>query len=251
MSRLIFLPILLLTLVLANCASDRVANKEKVDALRQMGSYKVREGNLREGLAHLLEAAELDPNNPDLYHEIGRVYREMGKYDLSLQNFQKALRLRPDFPDVQNDLGTLYALMERYDLAIEYFQKAVDNLLYKTPDIAYNNMGRVYYKTGDYQKAINYYLRAIKAFPNYATYHSNLGFAYEAVNRWDNAIEAYRESIRINTEYTIPYLRLGNIYYDLRMKKEARDILERLLALDKEGPHTLEAKKILIKLDDR
>jgi type IV pilus assembly protein PilF len=243
------LSILLFTLLLANCASQRAANKERVDALQNMAGYELREGNEREALGHLLEAEKLDPDDPELSYEIAKVYRDINEYDLSLHYFKKTLELKPDYSEAWNDLGILYSKSQKWDPAIQSFQRAVDNLLYKTPDIAYNNMGLVYYRKGEYQKAIECYMKAINTF-HYATYYTNLGLAYEAINRWDNAVDAYKDSIRIDKEYTTPYLRLGKIYYKLKMKKEARDILEQLLALDKEGPHTLEAKKILIELDE-
>ena len=54
----------------------------------------------------------MDPNNPELSHEIALAYRDMGQYDLSLQYFQKTFRLNPDFPEARNNLGTLYILLK-------------------------------------------------------------------------------------------------------------------------------------------
>ena len=234
----------------SGCVQERVAtHQERAKALQNMGISFVREGNLREGLARLLEADELDPDNPDLKHELAYVLMDLGEYDRSLYYFQESLRLRPDTPIVHNNLGTLYLRMQQWDQAIIHFQKALDNLLYKTPDIAYNNIGLAYYGKGEYTKAITNYLKAIKAFPGYAACHTNLGLAYETVDRWDNAVESYQKAIQYEPGNPVPYIRMANLYHSLKLKDKAVAILKEFLGLVKDGPDADTARKMLEKYD--
>jgi Tfp pilus assembly protein PilF len=186
--------LILIPFLITGCASNRVSSSaggnDNVQAMEDMGLSLVRQGDLRAGLEQLLKAVELEPKNPDLHHELALVYRDLEEYDYSLQHFNRALNLKPEFPEASNNLGTLYLLMGEWDSAIESFQAAVDDLLYKTPHIAYKNMGFAYYNKGEYEKAIESYLMALKEFPNYASCHVNLGIAYEALNRTDEAIDA-------------------------------------------------------------
>ena len=71
----------------AGCVQEKVVTSqpERAHALQNMGVSLAREGNLREGLARLLEADELDPDNPDLKHELALVLMELGEYDKSLE----------------------------------------------------------------------------------------------------------------------------------------------------------------------
>ncbi|MBW2119136.1 MAG: tetratricopeptide repeat protein, partial [Deltaproteobacteria bacterium] len=165
--RTIYITIIaLFSLTCVSCAGNQAATKKKATAFENLGMAHVREGNLRAGLAKLLEAVKLDPENPDLQHEVGIVYRNLGEYKLALPHFKKALALRPRFPEAQNNLGTLYLLLKDWDRAVECFQKAMNDVLYKTPRIAYNNLGLAYYNKGEYQKAIDRYRHAIKLFPS-------------------------------------------------------------------------------------
>lgn len=242
------------SLVLAGCAGSSVTTadtKTNARALEDMGISQVRQGNLRAGLENLLKAVKLDPQNPDLNHELAIVYRDLEKYDLSLQHFKKALNLRPKFPEAQNNLGTLYLLMKQWDLAIESFQTAINNILYQTPEIAYNNMGLAYYNKGLYEKAIECYQKALNTSPGYSACHANLGLVYEKLNRYEDAINAYNKAIKYGPETPGPYLRLGRLYYSQGRMSDASGPLKQFLSMVKEGPDREEAQKLLGTIDSK
>lgn len=234
--------------LLIGCAGKQVATGEKARALEELGVSHYRQGNLRESLQYLLQAKELDPENPDLHHELAQVYRDLSEYDLSLDHFKIAFKLKPQFPEAWNNLGILYGLLKKWDLAIEAFQKAVDDMLYKTPDIAYNNLGLAYYYKGDFKKAIVSYQKALEIFPSYAVCRANLGLAYEAVNQWEQAIEAYKTSIQYDGTNPAPYLRLGSLYDRLNRKAEAVSTLKKFLGVVKQGPGVTEVQALLKKI---
>ena len=124
------------------CATNSMNTEKKVEGLQDLGGAYYRQGDLRLALEKLQEAETLDPNNAEIHHELGMVYKGLAVYDLSLKHLKRALELNPDFSDAQNNLGTVYFLLKEWDQAIACFQKAVSNLLYKTPYKAYENMGR-------------------------------------------------------------------------------------------------------------
>ncbi|MFC1532364.1 tetratricopeptide repeat protein [Thermodesulfobacteriota bacterium] len=241
--------LILSSFLFAGCNGNVATTEGKARAMENMGLSLAREGNLRAGLAHLLEAAELNPNSPNLNYELALVYRDLGEHDLSLQHFHKALSLKPKFPEAHNDLGILYGLLMKWDLAIESFQNAINDILYKTPDVAYNNMGLVFYRKGEYDKAIECYIKALKEFPSSASYYANLGLAYEALNRWQEAIKAYQRSVQYEPDYPPPYFRLGTLYYRQNRNGEASNVLRKFLVMVKEGPETKEAQRLLKKIE--
>jgi type IV pilus assembly protein PilF len=240
------------SILLAGCAENKVVvNKEKARALEDMGISLVRQGKLRAGLEQLLKAVKMDPENPDLHHGIALVYRDLGEYQLSLQHFKKALELKPQFSEAQNNLGTLYLLVKKWDLAIACFQNAVKDILYKTPQFAYNNMGYAYYNKGEYEKAIQYYNMALQSSPSFASCYTNLAIACEAIKRWEEAIEAYKKSIQYAPENPVPHFRLGRLYYELNRRDEAKKTLTTFLSLSPEGPEADEAKALLEKIKSK
>jgi len=238
--------IFLFCLTCIGCAGNRATTKKQAKAFENLGMAFVREGNLRTGLAKLLEAVKLDPENPYLHHEVAVVYRNLGEYKLALPHFNKALALKPRFPEARNNLGTLYLLLKDWDRAIECFQKTVSDVLYKTPHIGYNNLGLAYYNKGAYQKAIDRYRHAIKLFPSYSRCYRNMGIAYEAVNKWDLAIDTYEKAIFFTPEYAAAYLNLGTLYLKLYQNKKAAEALRQTIKTDKKaGPFAEEARRLL------
>jgi len=60
-------------------------------------------------------AAELQPDFPEAWNELGFALRKQGRYADSLDAYDRALQLRPDFPEALEYLGEAYVLMGRLD----------------------------------------------------------------------------------------------------------------------------------------
>ncbi len=232
--------------LLGGCAEDRALLKKKeAKAKEELGISLVRDGQRRAGLKRLLEAAQLDPENPDIHHETALVYRDLGEHERSLQEFHKALALRPDFPEARNNLGTLYLLLKKWDLAIGCFKTAINNVTYETPHFAYNNLGLAYYNQGNYKEALMNYRKALNADPSFGLAYYNLGRVYEAMTKWDEAVDAYKNAISLYSGDVPAHFKLGKLYLKLDRRKEAAHELRRAADLDPDGPLGKEAKALI------
>ena len=65
-----------------------------------------------------------------------------------------------------------------------------------------NNLGIVNNELEDYQKAINYFQKAIKIQPNHANAHNNLGNVFKVLGEHQKAISCYQNAIKINPSNT-------------------------------------------------
>ena len=63
-----------------------------------------------------------------------------------------------------------------------------------------------------YDDAIEAYRQALRINPENADAWNNLGIAYNNLKRYDDAIEAYRQALRINPEYANAWYNLGIAY---------------------------------------
>jgi hypothetical protein len=77
---------------------------------------------------------------------------------------------------------------------------------------AHNNMGDVYAKEGNYEKAIEEFKRAIALKPHYADPYHNAGNIYEVTGRYQEAVAYYEQAIARNPELVITYRHLAHIY---------------------------------------
>lgn len=94
------------------------------DALRK-NDRSVR-ARLRLGsLALLEEARKLDPDNPQVAMEVGRVYVQAGRPDQALAEFGRALALAPNSPEALSNRGVALLLLKQSDAARQDFERAL------------------------------------------------------------------------------------------------------------------------------
>ncbi len=100
--------------------------------------------------------------------------------------------------------------LKLYDKAIEYYQKAI-NINPKYVE-AYNNMGIIYSKQGNDNKALEMYEKAISINPEHASTYANMGAAYNNKGDFDKAIKLYGKAININPSDAESYYNMGLAY---------------------------------------
>jgi tetratricopeptide (TPR) repeat protein len=96
-------------------------------------------------------------------------------------------------------------------------------MLSKTPNAPslHNNLGNAYLELGRYQDAVETYKQAIRIKPDYADAHYNLGVAYGKLGRGQDEIEAYKQAVRIKPDLADAHFNLGNAYNNLGRYKDA------------------------------
>ncbi|MDB5985757.1 MAG: tetratricopeptide repeat protein [Nevskia sp.] len=104
-----------------------------------------------------------------------------------------------DFPNLsgpQTDLGIVYARAKQRDKAFNSFNKAI--AANPKNATAYDWQGILYRESGDYAGAERAYLQALSAQPDYAGAHLNLAILYDVyLKRPQDAAAQYREYQRL------------------------------------------------------
>lgn len=244
MFKICILTALLSSFLFAGCAGTANEKKKKATALEDMGRSLVLQGNSREGLAYLKKAGEINPNNPDIEHELAMVYEDLGENQLALQHFKRAISLKPNFPEAFNNMGTVYSNMKDWDKAMECFQKAASDILYKTPHYAYHNMGLVYFYREDYQKAIESYQKALKLSPSYEKVYFDLAAVYITLNRNEDAIEVYKKAAALSSNRKAD-LSLAALYIKMGRTQDASVLLKSIIETDPRSQAAKDAGQLL------
>ncbi len=99
---------------------------------------------------------------------------------------------------------------------------------------AWAGLGNAYIKLERYNEAIGALRQAIRIDPEYAKAWNNLGSAYYNLNRHHDVIEAYRQAIRIDPEYADAWYNLGVAYRTLNRYHEAIDAYRQAIRIDPE-----------------
>lgn len=165
------------------CAGHRsITAKERDQAAIQydLGVEAMRSCDSRTALSHFQKAVQTDPELEVAHAALALVYHtSFANPDKAIEHYKKALELRPKFSEARGNLATVYQDMGRYDEAIALNQEVLDDILYRTPFIAENNLGWCLYKTGQTQNGIAHIRAAIASNPKFCLGYRNMGIIYE------------------------------------------------------------------------
>ncbi|MDO9230492.1 MAG: tetratricopeptide repeat protein [Syntrophales bacterium] len=87
--------------------------------------------------------------------------------------------------------------------------------------VAWFSLGWVYDELNRYDDAIEAYRAAIRINPEHFTAWHSLGVTYNTLKRHNEAVEAYRQVLRINPEYATAWSNLGIAYINLKRYDDA------------------------------
>ncbi len=125
---------------------NRIQSLIPLDAFELSKRYKQLENSLQS-----------DPNNAELLYSFALAEDQLGHTDASLQHFHKALSLSPYDADILKNIGLLYLKKNRLDLAENYLARAIK--LNPANDEIVLAMGKTYFASFQYQKALDCYIQ--------------------------------------------------------------------------------------------
>jgi tetratricopeptide (TPR) repeat protein len=150
-------------------------------------------------VTHIKAAIDLEPDNARYYFRLGVIYDKWNNKEASIEMMRKVIKLDPKHANALNYLGYTYAdLGQNLDEAERLIKTA---LKYK-PNDGYitDSLGWVYFKKGEFEKAIKYLTRAIELVPDDPIMLEHLGDAYLKVNDKANALKFYQKSLQKKEE---------------------------------------------------
>ena len=122
----------------------------------RMGYYYIDLGLIDKAEKYLKQAIAEDGKLGFAYNELGYLYSEQLKTDLSLQNYLKAVQYDPDDGEGYYGAGLAYYNKQVYDKAIEYLEKAIPRYKkeqkYSYMEDAYTVIVQIYEKQGNEAK---------------------------------------------------------------------------------------------------
>lgn len=150
----------------------------------------------------------------------GRQAAHAGAHDQALRLLRRSLAVAPEQITPLVDLGVALADLGAYDVAQHAFERA----LRVGPDdaAALNGLGYVMYRLERLPVAIEHYRKAI-ARRDDPQYHLNLGLAYLAQQRWGQAEDEFRLSLRGSGA---SYWALNNLGYALQLQGHTEEALK-------------------------
>ena len=145
---------------------------------------------------YIKQAIESDPDNPRYYFRLGVVYDKWNKKEASIATMRKVVELDPKHANALNYLGYTYAdLGTNLDEAEQLVKEA---LKYK-PNDGYitDSLGWVYYKKGEFEKALQYLQKAVEMVPDDPIMLEHLGDVYLKLDDKTSALKYYQKALQL------------------------------------------------------
>lgn len=147
----------------------------------------------------------------------------------------------PSSSQNHNNLGDLYGRRGEYEKAVEEFKIAIK--LKPNYADAYHNLANTYYQMGKDDLALENYQKALEFNPNLWQSHQNLAAIYFNQGKGQQAKEELEKAIVIDSQNVNLYINLAIVYRKLGEKEKASQALQQTLTLD---PQNQKAKQLLL-----
>ncbi len=187
--------------------------------------------------------AETSPRSFKAHNNLGNIYRDAGKLDEAIREFQQAITIYPDYCDAHNNLGLAYRKKGMLEEALSEYQEA----LKLNPQYAYahNNLGVLYARTNSLDLAIIEFEKAVACKPDYTDAHNNLGASYLQKRHYDRAIQAFLDAIKYNNRSIDAYYNLSVAYLNNKQPDRALDMAKTALSINPNHNDTHKLLKII------
>jgi tetratricopeptide (TPR) repeat protein len=201
------------------------------DVLYALGRVHIGMGDDQEARRYLTMANELMPTHHDILRNLVRLDQKEGRFEESVARVAAATEAEADSAKLRT-LSGLVALMDnRPDDAEAAFQEAIE--LDPADAAGYEQLARLYAKTGRLNEAVTTYETAIKRRPEDPNLHYFLGTLYSFGGAQAKAIERYEDAIKYGPDLAYPKNDLAYIY------AESGENLDRALDLAQDAKAAL------------
>ncbi|HVN76038.1 MAG TPA: tetratricopeptide repeat protein [Thermoanaerobaculaceae bacterium] len=137
------------------------------------GHWLAVNGRVSDAVGHFEEALRLKPDNVLALLNLARIEEQRGDFDGAVARYRAALAIDPADADALVNLGTLYTKAHRPDDAIAQYEEA---LRHPSPDdyLAHNGMGVALMQQGRAAEAVEQFRESLRLRPGYGMAAANL-----------------------------------------------------------------------------
>ena len=157
-------------------------------------------------------------------------FKNFKPVEITAYKYKNGISVSTETAEEWDAKGISFAKSGEYQKAIECFDKAID----LNPNFAeaYCNRGVTYCHLKQYERAIEDYAKAIELNPNLAEPYCNRGNAYFYLKQYERAIEDYDKAIELNPSYALAYSNRGFTYCCLKQYERAIEDCDKAIELD-------------------
>ncbi len=177
---------------------------------------------LGDAILEFEKALSIYPKLSSAYSNLGVAYNYLGEYKYSL--------------------GDLTAANENYTIAIKNYEAAIPLFQPAAPSSVFCDLGLLYCKQGQYDKAISILDSSIEHYPTYTDAYTKKCFTYLSQGKNEEALIVCDKQLTVNPKEVLAYLNKGYAYSNLKQYDKAIENLNMGLQID---PMNVECLQVL------
>jgi tetratricopeptide (TPR) repeat protein len=168
-----------------------------------------------------------------------------GEYEKALSEYIDIVKEDNNFRDGHLYLGSLYARMGKFSKAMKSYVIA---LSLGADYMVYFNIGSIFYKLGDFKKAVINLEKSKKIFSAYYLSSLMIGLSFSKLNNTSAAEINFTNVLSLKPENKVALTALSIIYYNQKNYSLSLELLNRLIFLDPDNIKILKLRSdVLLK----
>jgi tetratricopeptide (TPR) repeat protein len=203
---------------------------------------KFRNGEM--GMAERLLQQLILLNNklPEVFHMLGTIYYDQGKFTRAIQTFKRALEIDPGYSDASVGLSIIYNDLGRYQEGKAVFEDAQKQLHQNKnrPDpyieerlsAKHLELGDMYFQYQRFDEALEQYYKAINLTSRKADVHMKIVEIYIRKEQGPKALKELKKIMETYPGYIPAKIKLGVVLYNSNRVVEAIQEWENVLVRD-------------------
>lgn len=236
--------ILIICMSLIVCASSQknIAKMKEKDPKHQfnLGLFYLKEGKIDEAIRYLNKAITLKPDYDHALCTLGLAHSMKGELQKSVDYLKQCLNINPGMTEAHNYLGVSYQELGFLEEAEKEFKIAILDTNYKSRELPYYNLARIYLSKNQLQESLDNIDRSLLFNENFRLAHNLRGTILEKQLKYSEAIESYKKALRnlqadvglarnVAVEYYVTInFNLGVVYFKNKELKNAKEIFTRI-----------------------
>ena len=193
-----------------------------------MGLFHLNRNNPDEAIRYFNSALALNPRYDLALNALGLAYSMKGNFEEAVRQYQNCININPALTEVHNNLGTAYQEMGLIDKAEQEFRVAISDVNYRSKELPYYNLARLYLAQGKVEEALSYVEQSIEINKSFRMGYNLKGIILEGLSRYEEAIESYKTALK-NLEGDVDIsFNLAVAYFKNNELSKAKEIFEKI-----------------------
>ncbi len=192
-------------------------------ALEQAGRYE-------EAAAGYAKLAEMSPKDARNYQGILAMYDKANQPDKAIAAGKKLIEINPRDPEAFYNLGFMYQKLQNYPEAIAQFRKSIE--VNPANGNAWFQIGYCYYMQKNYPEADKAFQKNVEIISDSFYGYLYIGMCRMQTKQFAAAMDPIKKAVDLKPDDATALFNLGIIYLNLKDKYSAREVANKLQAID-------------------